>query len=142
MDSRRALVTRRKSTCCRPVRPLLEARRACAALHCMKTVYKYRRYGNRLSLEDGKACRWTGIVSICLSGILPYRSSPFARPHLILDGHPCKCRSLYSHLRIKRKNRKKAGKDAEVCPCQMAAMLTPEGIPCRCRRYGESRFIP
>ena len=53
----------------------------------MKTVYKYRRYGNKLSVEDGKACRWTGIVSICLSGILPYRSSPFARPHLILDGH-------------------------------------------------------
>ena len=70
LDFKRALITRWRSTCCRPVRPFSGARRACAALHCMKTFYKCRWYGNRLSVEDGKTCRWTGIVSICLSRIL------------------------------------------------------------------------
>ena len=84
---KRALVTRRKSTCCRSVRPLLEARRACAALHCMKTVYKCRWYGNRLSVEDGKTCRWTFIVSICLSRILFWVYSLYKIPSD--SGRPC-----------------------------------------------------
>ena len=42
LDSKRALVRLWKSTCCKPIRPLLEAKRACIVLYCMKTVYKYR----------------------------------------------------------------------------------------------------
>ena len=77
LDFKRALVTRWKSTCCKSIRHLLEARRACVALNCMKTVYKHRWYGNNLSVEDGKTCWCTGIISIRLFSILSCSLSSF-----------------------------------------------------------------
>ena len=80
LDFKRVLVTRWKSTCCKSIRHLLEAKRACVALHCMKTVYKHRWCENRLFVEDGKTGCRTGIVSIRLFRILSCSLSSLARP--------------------------------------------------------------
>ena len=54
----------------------------------MKMVYKQRWYENKLSVEDGETCWWTGIVSICPFCILSCSLSTFARPSVFGRSYP------------------------------------------------------
>ena len=60
----------------------------------MKTVYRRRWYGNKSSVEGGKAYWWTGIVSVCLFCILFGSLSFFARPSAFGQSYPASAQAF------------------------------------------------